>query len=173
MEASCIIQLCVQWPQPGLWLQNHQTFINVAITNYWRANFSKTGPTSNSSLLWQLQLQGLHMHMYSNRGRKRHHRQNKWDIVFLEETTNPTDLNGATWQIPDTCTGLIRLRRKYLQFCCPTPWKWKHKAWAKVTWDSVVAMVRATLSCFPEELVLCLHCSVKPGEQVKWIKWEF
>lgn len=78
MKASCIIHLCVQWPQPGLWLQSHQTFLSVAITNYWRANFSKAGPKSNSSL-WQFQLQGLHMHMYSNCGRKRHLRQNKWD----------------------------------------------------------------------------------------------
>lgn len=30
------------------------------------------------------------------------------------------------------------------------------RAWGNVTWDSVVAQVRATLSHFPEEGVLCL-----------------
>lgn len=41
------------------------------------------------------------------------------EIIFLENT-NPTDLNGATWQTPDTCRRLIRLWRKDLQFCCLT-----------------------------------------------------
>lgn len=53
------------------------------------------------------------------------------EIIFLKKTTNPTELNEATWQTADTCRRLIR----HLQFCCLTCWKWRDKAWGNVTWD--------------------------------------
>lgn len=71
---------------------------------------------------------------------------------------------------PDSCTRRIGRRRQDLQFRCLTSWKWRNRAGANIIWDSGVAMVRATLWQFTEELVLYLYCSVKPSEQVKWLR---
>lgn len=61
-------------------------------------------------------------------------------MIFLEKTTNPTNLNGAAWQTPDTCKLLLNFRRKDWQFCCLTSWELKDRPQIYVTWDSV-AMV--------------------------------
>lgn len=115
LHHSCVILLCVQWPQPGPWLHSHQTFVSVAITNYRRANFSKAGPISNCSLF---DSRDCTCTCSPTMGVKATTDRTS-EIIFLEETTYPTDLNGAAWQMPDICIRLMGLRRKDLQFCCP------------------------------------------------------
>lgn len=134
METSCNIHLCVQWPQPGFWLQSHQTVISAAVTNFWRANFANAGPTSTIHLFDSYNCTCTHTPAMGVKGTS-----GRSEIIFLEDSTNPTDVNEQPGRHPTHARSSSGLEEKVCTFVAQLPenegaepgqtlwwWKWHY-----------------------------------------------